>query len=809
MKNRKLNWIIGSIIIVITVLTISVIWYLTSTVSVSARLVDKNGKTYSNKNIKLGNIKTTTDHNGQFFIHVHRGITYRMKNKNISFSIQAWSNNNINYSGKDLKLGMSVSTKDNKVSLSTRSNVAYLDNSYSVKYDSKSSTVTGRQYLSLNKGDKIVVMPTRNIPLGIAGKITKYSVNDGYFKAKITILQAGDVLRKLTIKSGQITSSQIVELNEQSNGNYNFEPTNFAVNAGFSNKVSKKIATKNVELNLEHQTKLDGNFNINAKFDFINIRNSKAKIIDKLKYSDSLDADFTLNKSDKKNALNEKDEQNEKKENLAEHTFHLTQFVVPSVPFVTIPVAIYCEGTASIQSKLEFVANQNIISTFDGKNGLTLNSTDSPTSGELSVSGKMTGKLGVKTGIGLSAFPENESDNLIELNLKGGLELEGTAKAAASINANKQVNISGSYTGKGYFVTSAEATSPLLNNALSDKTVNSETELKVEKELSKNKLFDLTNTVKQKSKNTSKNKKSTNNSFNLGEIKSGDFSSAVGTWVNSEGDSITIDKNGLKEFNSSGNRYTTEKIYVEDGVVKSGNQEYNLTSKISNGFLKTQLGNDPLPSEPAGSPLVPMLFVPKGVPLSNVASTGFTDNRTTVDKIVVAQAVSDSTVFLKQTKNSKLDDKLPTLPKELTFSSGAGAWSNKITIYKDGYFTGTYSDYDATSVTKSNYVGQFSDIKKISSTQYTLKLASIKSQNSNETNDPNSGAPITWTNDIYGIDGGKSFRLYLPNEKISDLPNKFWTDNQGRDWNTEMKAQDNLNAYALLNEDMGYTFIGK
>ena len=239
MKNKKLNWIIGSIIIALTILTTSAIWYLTSTVSVSARLVDKNGKIYSNKNIKLGNIKTTTDHNGQFFIHVHRGITYRIKNKNISFSIQAWSNNHINYSGKDLKLGMSVSTKDNKVSLSTRSNVAYLDNSYSVKYDEKSSTVTGRQYLSLKNGDKIVVMPTRNIPLGIAGKITKYSVNDGYFKARITILQAEDVLKKLAIKSGQITSRQIVELNEQSNGNYNFEPTNFVVNACFSNKISK------------------------------------------------------------------------------------------------------------------------------------------------------------------------------------------------------------------------------------------------------------------------------------------------------------------------------------------------------------------------------------------------------------------------------------------------------------------------------------------------------------------------------------------------------------------------------------------
>lgn len=792
MKNKKLSWIISSIIIALTILTTSAIWYLTSTVSVSGRLVDKNGKTYSNKNIKLGNIKTTTDHNGQFFIHVHRGIAYRIKNKNISFSIQAWSNNNINYSGKDLKLGMSVSTKDNKVSLSTRSNVAYLDNSYSVKYDEKSSTVTGRQYLSLKKGDKIVVMPTRNIPLGIAGKITKYSVNDGYFKAKITILQAEDVLKKLAIKSGQITSRQIVELNEQSNGNYNFEPTNFVVNAGFSNKISKKFSTKNIELNLEHQTKLDGNFNINAKFDFINTRNSKAKIIDQLKYSESFDADLTL-----------------KKEYLAEHTFHLTQFVVPSVPFVTIPVAFYCKGTANIHPKIEFAASTNIVSTFDGKSGIAINAKDSQASGELSISGKMSGELGAKAGIGLSAFPEDESDNLVEVNLKGGLELDGTAMAAASINANNQVNISGSYTGKGYFVTSAEATSPLLNNALSAKTGNSETELKVEKELSKNKLFDLTNTVKQKSKNTSKNKRSTNNSFNLDEIKSGDFSSAVGTWVNSEGDSITIDKNGLKEFDSSGNRYTTEKIYVEDGVVKSGNQEYNLTSKISNGFLKTQLGNDPLPSEPAGSPLVPMLFVPKGVPLSNVASTGFTDNRTAVDKIIVAQAVSDSTVFLKQTKNSKLDDKLPTLPKELTFSSGAGAWSNKITIYKDGYFTGTYSDYDATSVTKSNYVGQFSNIKKISSTQYTFKLASIKLQNSNETNDPDSGVPITWTNDVYGIDGGKSFRLYLPNEKISDLPNKFWTDNQGRDWNTEMKAQNNLNAYALLNEDMGYTFIGR
>ena len=68
------------------------------------------------------------------------------------------------------------------------------------------------------------------------------------------------------------------------------------------------------------------------------------------------------------------------------------------------------------------------------------------------------------------------------------------------------------------------------------------------------------------------------------------------------------------------------------------------------------------------------------------------------------------------------------------------------------------------------------------------------------------GVKKTWVKP-YGMDDPDKFTLYLPDQKISDLPSNFWRDKSGTTWNENLKTQDKLNRYALLNQSTGYTFL--
>lgn len=805
MRSKKVVWAVASILITMTVLAISIVWYLNSTVAVSARIVDNKGNAYAYKPIKLGGIETMTDHNGQFFIHVHRGINYRLENHDVSFKLRAWSEKNINFSGKNIKLGMSVSTVDNKVELTTRNNVAYLDDSYDINYDNKSSKLTGKNYLDLKTGDKVIVMPTASAPLGMAGQISKYSEDDGYFRATIKPLHVEKVLKHLIVNSGQIKANKLVELKSSSNSSANFEPTAFKVKGEISDdkapfviSIPKKSGDtdnkdRNIDLDLKNTLNFGGTFTVEANFDFLNSKKSKAKIVNKITYRDYLEANMALNKDDKEKTT-------------LDHTYHLQQFIIPEVPFITIPIGVYYGGTASLQQALQISGRASMVSTLNGTTGIVVNSKKTKPVGEIQVNGKMSGRMGIKSGVALSAFPTNADDNLVEANLKNGLELDGSVKAKMLLKSN--LSPSGSYLGKGDFVTSIEATSPLLNR-LSDKKDFTGT-----MEISRINLFNVSKSTSTHSKKAPEKKKTspqhkTNkaNTLNIVEIKQNNFSTAVGTWFNSAGDSFTIDNNGR----ISGNTHNISKIYINDGIVKSGDQEYNFTSSILNGVLKTQAGTDPLPTGPVDYPALPMYFLPKGVALSNIENGNFSKPLSDVDKIVLGPQASDQFVYMRKVDMAKSSSQtsLPDdIPSDLIFYHD-GAWSNKITIQSNGDFSGVFEDYDSNLVTKSKYTGHFTNIKQVSPTEYTFELGSIQSDNSSET-ETDSGVPIEWTTSAYGLDGGKTFSLYLPAEKMSDLPDIFYIDSEDRVWHDpELKKDPNaiLNQYALLNKDKGFSFV--
>lgn len=126
-------------------------------------------------------------------------------------------------------------------------------------------------------------------------------------------------------------------------------------------------------------------------------------------------------------------------------------------------------------------------------------------------------------------------------------------------------------------------------------------------------------------------------------------------------------------------------------------------------------------------------------------------------------------------------DVLSQMPQEFVFASGVGGWATVLTLCADGTFEGGYHDsnmgetgpgYPGGTMYVCGFSGKFEDFTQVSDYEYTMRLTEL-------TIDMPKGT--SWIEDEtlyiaatpYGIEGGKTFRLYLPGCPTRNLPEEY------------------------------------
>ena len=145
-------------------------------------------------------------------------------------------------------------------------------------------------------------------------------------------------------------------------------------------------------------------------------------------------------------------------------------------------------------------------------------------------------------------------------------------------------------------------------------------------------------------------------------------------------------------------------------------------------------------------------------------------------------------------------------------SSGVSHWSTEIKLDPDGTFTGGYYDYrvmeigdgyDDGTLYLYEFSGRFTDIRKVSDTEYTMTLTQFteKKQDRNEWTEDNRRFVVT--DDITGFDltDNVEYRFYLPDHPASDLPEEFLT------WAHNTAPDGTLGWTALHDTASNYAFV--
>lgn len=144
-------------------------------------------------------------------------------------------------------------------------------------------------------------------------------------------------------------------------------------------------------------------------------------------------------------------------------------------------------------------------------------------------------------------------------------------------------------------------------------------------------------------------------------------------------------------------------------------------------------------------------------------------------------------------------------PLELCFASGAGGWSTYLVLFEDGSFEGSYYDSDM-GVTgpgypngtcyASDFYGEFTDIEKVNEYTYKMTLSWYDTKMEPGTSEISEETLYEYT-DPYGIAGGVTFYLYLPNTSADKLPPEFI------EWINMPTARDNklIEFFGLYNYD--------
>ena len=164
------------------------------------------------------------------------------------------------------------------------------------------------------------------------------------------------------------------------------------------------------------------------------------------------------------------------------------------------------------------------------------------------------------------------------------------------------------------------------------------------------------------------------------------------------------------------------------------------------------------------------------------------------------------------TPSNSVQLKLSDISGGYVFSSGAGAWSSELNIYKDGSFDGQYSDTDMAPPTTyySTYNGKFGTPKKVDEYSYSIKI-----ENLNITNDLH----ILYGDDYdkmyskevkyvpskpYGVDKTTELIVYPPFTPLSKMATEC-ANSLGL-WLTKGESTLPKDAYVLYNSAEGAAF---
>lgn len=143
---------------------------------------------------------------------------------------------------------------------------------------------------------------------------------------------------------------------------------------------------------------------------------------------------------------------------------------------------------------------------------------------------------------------------------------------------------------------------------------------------------------------------------------------------------------------------------------------------------------------------------------------------------------------------------------------GMGAWATNLTLSQDGSFYGHYHDTNMGEIGDGHpngteytcdFSGRFRDIQQINDYTYRMLLDSM------DADEPGKqwieDGILYITAEPVGMDGGKSFLLYMPDAPLDQLPEDliFW-------WRlryVDEEGTNRLGVCALYNEESGCGFL--
>lgn len=149
-------------------------------------------------------------------------------------------------------------------------------------------------------------------------------------------------------------------------------------------------------------------------------------------------------------------------------------------------------------------------------------------------------------------------------------------------------------------------------------------------------------------------------------------------------------------------------------------------------------------------------------------------------------------------------------PKELIFSSGAGAWRTKLTLYQDGSFEGSYDDTNMGEQSEeypngtryiSRFAGKFANIRKIDDDTYALSIEESFVEGQLGAEYVEDGIRYVEA-EPYGMERGVDFLFYTPQAPREGMNEEFLS------WAPYREQQNSqLGFYGLYNIETGYGFF--
>ena len=127
------------------------------------------------------------------------------------------------------------------------------------------------------------------------------------------------------------------------------------------------------------------------------------------------------------------------------------------------------------------------------------------------------------------------------------------------------------------------------------------------------------------------------------------------------------------------------------------------------------------------------------------------------------------------------DNLFAIMPREFTFSSGAGGWSTQLNLYEDGSFDGCFSDWNMGELTEDYlkgtcrmcaFSGEFSTPRKVTDYIYSVSVKRLNYPKDVDTEWIEDGARYIQATP-YGLDKTSEYYIYLPG-----CPSSVFTEDQ-------------------------------